>query len=127
MRAPAVYQFVCPDGRVYIGSRANVLARKREGITATNSRLAAALAVYPAETWAFEVLEQLPGGCSKAIRLRAEQQYIDRLRSWDPTCGFNMNPADRSVASPACTEAYRRRMRCERRGLGETENALGPP
>ena len=78
MRAPAVYQFVCPDGRVYVGSRANVLARKREGITATNSRLAAALVVYPAETWTFKVLEQLPGGCSKAIRLRAEQQHILR-------------------------------------------------
>jgi hypothetical protein len=114
LRAPAVYQFTCPDGRVYVGSRADVLARKHEGITATNSRLAAALVVYPAETWTFEILQTLPAGCSKANRYCAEQQHIDR-RSWDPAFGFNMNLADRTVASTPCREALRRRIIVERR------------
>ena len=105
--APAVYRFIAPDGRSYVGSRANWLAPKRDGITPTNSRLVEALAEYPADTWTFEVLQILPGRCLEADRHRDERYHIDRLRSWDPTHGFNMNPADHSVASTACKGAYR--------------------
>src|SRR5215831_19200036 len=86
--APAVYRFIAPDGRSYVGSRADWPARERMGINPPrgqiNSRLAAALAKYPADTWTFEVLQELLGGCSKSDRVRAEQYHIDRLRSWDP-------------------------------------------
>jgi hypothetical protein len=112
--APAVYRFIAPDGRSYVGSRANWRPRQRDGINPSgrkiNPRLAEALAQYPAKTWTFELLEQLPGGCSKAIRFRAEQRHIDRLRSWDPAHGFNMDPADCASASPECREAHRRRI-----------------
>jgi hypothetical protein len=77
-----------------------------------NSRLAAALAKYPADTWTFEVLQALPGGCSKSDRVRAEQRHIDRLRSWDPAHGFNMNPSDHSIDGP-CREAWRHRVIAE--------------
>ena len=113
-RAPAVYRFIAPDGRSYVGSRANWRPREHDGINPPrrkiNSRLAEALAQYPAKTWTFELLEQLPGGCSKTIRFRAEQQHINRLRSWDPAHGFNMNPADCDIASPECREAHRQRI-----------------
>jgi hypothetical protein len=108
--APAVYQFICPDGRCYVGSRADCRRRKREGVWPNNDRLRAALAIYPADTWTFEILQVLPAGCSNQVRLRAEQQHIDRLRSWNPAHGFNIIPADCDVASPACREANRRRM-----------------
>jgi hypothetical protein len=115
LRAPAVYRFVCPDGRSYVGSRIDWPTRKHKGITATNSRLAEALAQYPAETWTFEILQTLPASCPKADRYCAEQQHIDRLRSWDPAFGFNMNPADRTVASATCRAAVRQRIILERR------------
>jgi len=95
-----------------------VTVREREGInpsnhrwTTFNSRVEAALAIYPAELWTFEVLQRFRAHCPKAIRLRAEQQHIDRLRSWDPAHGFNMNPAHYGTASPECIEAYRQRIR----------------
>ena len=113
-RAPAVYRFIAPDGRSYVGSRANWRPRQRDGINPPrrkiNSRLAEALVQYPAKTWTFELLEHLPGGCSKTIRFRAEQRHIDRLRSWDPAHGFNMDPADCDSASPECREAHRQRI-----------------
>ena len=31
-KAPAVYRFVCPDGRSYVGSRLNIKNRERDGI-----------------------------------------------------------------------------------------------
>jgi hypothetical protein len=79
----------------------------RGGICRLNPQLSQAFAAYPPETWAFEVLQALPAGCPDFIRLRAEQQYIDCLRSWDPAHGFNMAPADYNAASPECREAHR--------------------
>jgi hypothetical protein len=54
----------------------------------------------------FELLQTLPAACLDEVRFRAEQHHIDRLRSWDPAHGFNMDPADYSAASFGCKEAY---------------------
>jgi hypothetical protein len=59
----AVYRFICPDGRSYVGSRANCSRRERQGIQPSNKRLRAALVIYPAETWTFEILQMLPVRC----------------------------------------------------------------
>jgi hypothetical protein len=92
-KAPAVYRFVCPDGRSYVGSRRDIRHRRNEGVTDQNRRLAAALNQYSSDSWTYEVLEALPAGCSDKMRLAAEQRHIDRLRSWSPEAGFNAFPA----------------------------------
>ena len=108
--APAVYRFVAPDGRVYVDSRADVRKREQIGMLPSNPWIAAALALYPAETWTFELLRTFPPGYPAEPRLLAEQRYIERYRSWDPARGFNANPADPNSASAACREAYRQRV-----------------
>jgi predicted DNA-binding transcriptional regulator AlpA len=67
--------------------------RKRGGINRSNARLREAFALYPPETWTFEVLERLPPGCSTEALCEAEQHHIDRLRSQLPAFGFNMEHA----------------------------------
>jgi hypothetical protein len=52
----------------------------------------------------------LQPGCDLVELRLAEQIHIDRLRSWDPACGFNMSPADCASASPGCREAHRQRI-----------------
>jgi hypothetical protein len=89
---PAVYRFVCPDGRSYVGSRESMRTRRRD-VIARNKRVHAALDLYPPETWTFEILEWLPRGISLRERYEAEQRHIERLRSWSPEHGFNVNPA----------------------------------
>ena len=61
-RSPAVYRFICPDGRSYVGSRNDCRARREEGIKGSNARLRAALEQYPADMWTYEVLQELPPG-----------------------------------------------------------------
>ena len=63
-KAPAVYRYVCPDGRSYVGSTHNHELRLRAGIKPSNPRLASALKKYPAQTWTFELLQLLPPGCA---------------------------------------------------------------
>jgi hypothetical protein len=109
--APAVYRFIAPDGRSYVGSTCDRRKRVKGGICRRNPQLLQTFVTYPPETWAFEILQALPPGCPDFIRIRAEQQHIDRLRSWDPAHGFNMSPADYGVASPECREAHRAYMR----------------
>jgi len=92
-RAPAVYRFICPDGRSYVGSVKDCRKRADNGIQRSNSRLLAAFDQYPSETWTYGVLERLPPGCSERKLRRAEQRHIRRLRSWDPKYGFNIYPA----------------------------------
>jgi hypothetical protein len=127
---PAVYRFVCPDGRSYVGSRADCRRRERQGIQPGNKRLAEALAIYPANTWTFELLQTLPAACLDEIRLRAEQHHIDRLRSWDPAHGFNLDPADCNAASFGCKEAYlwdRRRAIAQMAELTKTRSTSARP
>jgi hypothetical protein len=99
-RFPAVYRFVCPDGRSYVGAVGNCSGRG-DSIQRSNARLLAAFELHPPETWTFEVLEQLPPGCSMQTRREAEQRHIERLRSWLPEFGFNMLPAAWSWDGPA--------------------------
>jgi hypothetical protein len=89
-RAPAVYRFVCPDGRSYVGAVGDSRNRAKQKIARSNSRLLTAFEQYPPETWTYEVLERLPLGCSKRDLREAEQRHIDRLRSWAPDVGFNI-------------------------------------
>src|SRR5262249_40278557 len=50
-KLPAVYRWVCPDGRSYVGSTYNHELRLRcWGLKPSNSRLASALKKYPAQT-----------------------------------------------------------------------------
>jgi hypothetical protein len=107
-RSPAVYCFTCPDGRRYVGSRLDCRKREHEGIGHSNTRLRRALRTYPPKTWTYAVLQLLAPGCPvKALR-RAEQQHIDRLRSWMPSRGFNVNPASVVDAASESLRAYRR-------------------
>ena len=92
-KAPAVYRYVCPDGRSYVGSTCNHELRLRAGIKPSNPRLASALKKYPAQTWTFAVLQLLPPGCAVPALRAAEQQHIERLHTRDPKHGFNILPA----------------------------------
>ena len=100
-KVPGVYRFVCPDGRSYVGSRLNVTKRERAGIRAQNSRLAKTLKKYPPHTWRFEILERLRPGCATEQLRTAEQRWIDRLRTWSASSGFNMLPAVYAGDGPA--------------------------
>lgn len=104
-RAPAVYRFVCPDGRSYVGAVSDCRKRADNGIARSNTRLVVAFEQHPPETWTYEVLEHLPPRCSKRELHEAEQRHIDRLRSWDPAAGFNIAPAiwtTRSTPTTMC-------------------------
>lgn len=100
-RAPAVYRFVCPDGRCYIGGVSDSRRRADSGIARSNSRLVVAFERHPPETWVYEVLERLSPGCSKRELHEAEQRHIDRWRSWSPESGFNIYPAIWTGDGPA--------------------------
>ena len=100
-RSPAVYRFICPDGRSYVGS-----ARREEGIQASNAWLRAALEQHPAHLWTYEVMQELRPGCLERERLILEQHHIDRYRALDPAYGFNMLPA--SGAKGGRTSAAKR-------------------
>jgi hypothetical protein len=111
---PIVYRFICPDGRSYVGSVADGRNRISCGISRSNSRLLAAFEQYPPESWVYEILEQLPPGCSERKLRNAEQRHIDRLRSWDPAVGFNMQPAVWNQEGPSQQAARRRQAEINR-------------
>src|SRR5262249_37143998 len=92
-KAPAVYRYVCPDGRSYVGSTHDHEVRLHAGIERSNPRLTSALTKYPAETWTFELLQLLPPGSVVPVLRAAEQHHIERLRTRDPKHGFNILPA----------------------------------
>ena len=92
-KAPAVYRFICPDGRSYVGAVKDCRKRGEKGIQRSNGRLLTAFKKHPLKTFIYEVLERLPRGCSEQELREAEQRHIDRLRSWDSACGFNILPA----------------------------------
>jgi hypothetical protein len=98
---PAVYRFIAGDGRSYVGSCADHRERAKSEIGRRNPRLERAFAIYPPETWTFEVLQRLPPASSFEEALAAEQIHIERLRSWHPRHGFNMVPASWTDAGPA--------------------------
>jgi hypothetical protein len=89
---PGIYRFICPDGRSYVGGVSD-LRNRGDKLARSNARIDAALARYPSETWSFEILQRLPPGCSRQDLRRAEQNHIDRLRTWEPEHGFNVTPA----------------------------------
>jgi hypothetical protein len=91
-RAPAVYRFVSPDGRSYVGGVKDCRNRAK-GLQRSNARLLAAFEQHPPETFVYEVLEHLPPRSSERELREAEQRHIDRLRSWSPETGFNIHPA----------------------------------
>ena len=91
--APAVYRYICPDGRSYVGSVADHRKRSRYPIKRKNERLAEAFKTHPPQTWTFELLEELPPGCLVHELRCVEQSHIDRLRSLMPEHGFNIVPA----------------------------------
>lgn len=93
VNAPAIYRFICPDGRSYVGSSCNITKRANYGIARLNVRLAAAFKQHSPETWTFEILESLTPGCSEQELRGAEQRHIDRLHSCEPDAGFNIVPA----------------------------------
>jgi hypothetical protein len=91
--APAVYRYICPDGRSYVGACPDHRTRNQNGIQRSNLWLLAAFEQHPPETWRYEVLERMRPGCSLQELREEEQHHIERLRSWDPRVGFNMTPA----------------------------------
>jgi hypothetical protein len=84
----AVYRFICPDGRSYVGSREDCQWRERVGIKPSNARLRKALKKYPAHTWKFEIIEMLKYRSNN--QYMREQYHIERLRTMDPRYGFNV-------------------------------------
>jgi hypothetical protein len=94
-RAPGIYKFTCPDGRVYVGGVGDLRRRAAKGIARSNRRLEEAFKQHPPETFVFEVLETLKSGfeCAPGVLNEREQFHIERLQSWLPGRGFNMVPA----------------------------------
>jgi hypothetical protein len=90
MKAPGVYRFICPDGRSYVGAARDIHNRGRGGLGRRNSRIDKALESHPSETWTFEVLEELPAGCSETALQRAEQCHIERLSAFLPERRFDV-------------------------------------
>jgi hypothetical protein len=86
----AVYRFVCPDGRSYVGSTHDLRKRPLKGLSRSNRRIKAVIEKFPPETWRFEVLELLPSRRPFHEAVEAEQRHIDRLGTLDPERGFNM-------------------------------------
>src|SRR5262249_54391981 len=86
----AVYRFVCPDGRSYVGSTHDLRTRAVKGLLRSNRRIKEVIEKYPPETWRFEVLELLPSRRPFHEAVEAEQRHIDRLGTLDPARGFNM-------------------------------------
>lgn len=111
-RSPAVYRFICPDGKSYVGSVRYIRNRDRRGLGRSNTRMLKTFGRHPPKSWSFEILERLSPDCSKLELRRAEQHHIDRLRSWMPECGFNMNPAVWNGDGPA-QRAARLRLACQ--------------
>jgi hypothetical protein len=107
--APAVYRFVCPDGRSYVGSVSDCRKREARGIARSNPWLKAAFERYPPDTFTYEILERLPRGCSIEQLREAEQRHIERLRSWDQERGFNICPATWNGDGPGFLAARQRR------------------
>ncbi len=91
-RMDGVYRYVCPEGRSYVGSSSDIRNRNRNGIDRSNPWLIEAFKKHPPETWRFEVLEEFPSGSSSTL-FHAEQDHIERFRSWDPAYGYNFYPA----------------------------------
>lgn len=92
-KSPAVYRYICPDGRSYVGSTWFSKLRPVNGLSRSNARIDAALKEYPAETWVFEIIELLPGHSAGDVlhkTLEAEQRHIDRLGTLNPERGFNV-------------------------------------
>jgi hypothetical protein len=108
-KAPAVYRFVCPDGRSYVGAVADIRKREIYGIHRSNPWLEAAFERYPPDTFTYEILERLPPGCSRQQLREAEQRHIERFRSWDPERGFNIWPATWDGDGPGVLAARQRR------------------
>src|SRR5262249_28690167 len=99
---PGVYRFICPDGRSYVGSRRWLERRKRIGMQPSNKRLQSILVKYPSEMWTFEIIELIPWRMYTrplGNTYEREQYHIERLRSWDPAHGFNMEAACWRTAS----------------------------
>lgn len=83
-KAPAVYRYICPDGRSYVGGVSDIRKRDAYGIYRSNLWLEAAFELYPPESWVFEIR------CSERELRAAEQHHMDRLQSLDPEHGFNI-------------------------------------
>jgi len=79
--------------------------RFKSGFRRSNSRLRATYEQHPPETFTCEILEVLKPGCSDEELRKAEQHHIDRLRSWSPDSGFNIDPANWADHGPA-RQAY---------------------
>jgi hypothetical protein len=107
--SPIVYRFIAPvpDGRSYVGSMCDGRTRANDGVARSNSRLEEAFAQYPPEMWTYEVLEQLPQGCSRQELVEAEQRHIDRLQTYLPEFGFNMKPAVGIIPRYQCETVIR--------------------
>jgi hypothetical protein len=73
-----------------------------------NVRLVRAYERFPQDTWTYEALAKLRPGCSREELEALEQIYIERLHSWQPQRGFNMNPASWRVNSEFVAHARKR-------------------
>jgi hypothetical protein len=82
--SPAVYRWVAPDGRSYIGSTVHSFTRPAAGLDRKNRRIDAALKEYPPETWAYEVLERLDPGCPEAELRLAESETSEPASEPEP-------------------------------------------
>lgn len=120
--APAVYRFICPDGRSYVGSVSDNRKRAEQGIQRSNPYLLAAFEKHPPESFKYELLELLPPGCSERKLRTAEQRHIDHFQSWSPD-GFNIYPAiwekatkvERAAMSKPRIEAQTAKVKAARR------------
>lgn len=115
-----IYRIICATtGKFYIGSATSIPYRwrkHREALTAgthPNRHMQRAWKKYGPEAFCLDVIEYTEA----ALLLEREQYYLDTLRPYDHTIGFNISHyADSPTRGRKASEETRRRMTATRTG-----------
>lgn len=94
--ASGIYQIRClANGKIYIGSAVNIKKRWKLHLYDLandrhhSSRLQRSWNKYKADQFVFEILEII---ADKADLVRTEQRWLDHIRPFDKTIGYNISP-----------------------------------
>lgn len=118
--SPGVYQIRClVNGKVYIGSAVDINNRwciHRRSLERNRHHsvtLQRAWIKHGADAFVFEMLEVVP---DRSDLIRVEQEYLDRIRPFDKSIGYNISPTAGSSLGIKRTPEYRARMSAALKG-----------